>query len=114
MEQVNKKVKREWCCERCKQPIDIKVPDKERTFINDSGKLFCSNICLVNKFIPLDIRKTSGKNFKKSKKQKKNSTQSKFKCFNCGKVHHYMTWNKRCDVCCNNGINDGSERLMKL
>lgn len=110
---INKKVKREWCCERCKQPININVNDNERTFVNDGGKLFCSNFCSTNKFIPLDLKKAPVKKGK-SKKQKMDNSKSQFKCFNCGKIHHYMTWNKRCGDCCENGINDGSERLMKL
>lgn len=98
---INKKVKRVWCCERCKEPIDINVPDKERTFVNDGGSLFCSNVCKEYKHIPVDpVRKKTNLSKKnRSKKHKDAFKPSIYKCGNCDKETSHMTWNKMCNNC---------------
>lgn len=113
MNTSNLKPKRNWCCDRCKTPIDILVADKDRKYIIDGGDIYCSNTCKVNKFTPIDLKRAPVKKGK-TRKQKLENQKSKFKCFNCGRIYHFMTWNKRCCDCEDNGVNDGSERLMKL
>ena len=99
--QVNaQKPKREWCCERCKDPINIFVPDTEKVYVLDGDKIFCGVHCrsAYREYIPVKLAKTGGAvKYKKQKQMKKES--AKFKCFHCNKESNFMTWDKLCSYC---------------
>ena len=73
--QVNaQKPKREWCCERCKDPINIFVPDTEKVYVLDGDKIFCGVHCrsAFREYIPVKLAKTGGAiKYKKQKQMKK-------------------------------------------
>ena len=95
-----KKKSREWCCERCKDPINIFVSDIEKTYVLDGDKIFCGVHCrsAYRDYIPVKLSKTGGASkYKKIKKQQKETV--KFKCFHCTKEYTFMTWDKLCSNC---------------
>lgn len=99
--EVGGKQKRNWCCERCDEPINIFVPDNERKFIIDGDKIFCGPTCksAYKQFIPLKISKDGSGRSKYKKGKPKEKREPKFKCFHCDKETTFMTWNKLCSTC---------------
>ncbi len=96
----NSKKKREWCCERCKDPINIFVPDTERKYVLDGDKIFCGTHCrsAYRDYIPVKLSRTGNAvKYKKAKQQQKETVI--FKCFHCGNETTFMTFNKLCNRC---------------
>lgn len=94
------KKKREWYCERCKDPINIFVPDTEKRYVLDGDKIFCGTHCrsAYRNYIPVKLsRDGTASKYKKVKHQQKETV--KFKCFHCGNETTYMTHDKLCNRC---------------
>lgn len=94
--------KREWCCKRCKEPINIFVPDSERKFVIDGENLFCGKTCksAYKQHIPIDpARKKLNQLKKHGPKKLKEKSKPLYKCFKCEHTTHFMTWNKLCSRC---------------
>jgi len=102
MENTNSgiKPKREWCCERCKDAINIFVPDHEKKYVIDGDKIFCGTHCrqAYRDYIPVKLARGGGPSkYKKVKHQQKEA--AKFKCFHCNRESNFMTWDKLCSYC---------------
>lgn len=95
--------KREWKCFRCQDPINIFVDDKDKKYIIEGDKIFCSKHCCsyAKQYIPVDPVKKKINDFKKkgSSKKIKKIKEPLFKCFRCDHVQGYMTWDKLCSSC---------------
>lgn len=102
-ENQKKPAKREWVCSRCKDPINIFVEDKDKKYIIEGDKIFCSKHCCsyAKQHIPVDPVKKKINDFKKkgSSKKIKKSKEPLFKCFKCERVRGHLTWNKLCSYC---------------
>lgn len=94
------KTKRNWCCDRCKESINIYNLESEGNYVIDGGNIFCSNTCksAFKQHIPLRLNKEK-KPIKYGKSKQKEKIQNKFKCFNCNKESNFMTWDKLCSGC---------------
>lgn len=93
---------RVWECKRCKEPINIMVPDDERTFINDGGDIFCGVTCkhAYAHYIPLRLSKDNKPVKRLKHKRKEEKKQSViFKCFSCNKEFNYLPFDKMCPTC---------------
>ena len=87
--------RREWKCFRCQDPINIFVDDKDKKYIIEGDKIFCSNHCCsyAKQHIPVDPVKKKINDFKKkgSSKKIKKIKEPLFKCFRCDRVRGNLT-----------------------
>ena len=100
--EVGGKQKRNWCCVRCDEPINIFVPDNERKFIIDGDKIFCGPTCksAYKQFIPKDLARKKISQLKKvGPKDSKSKSKPLYKCFKCDNTTHYLTWDRLCTIC---------------
>ena len=100
--EVGGKQKRNWCCVRCDEPINIFVPDNERKFIIDGDKIFCGPTCksAYKQFIPKDLSRKKISQLKKvGPKDSKGKSKPLYKCFKCDNTTHYLTWDRLCTIC---------------
>ena len=113
---------REWKCKRCMEPINIFVPDDQRTFINDGGDLFCGKSCKTNYklYIPLDPSRVGNTSkFRKIDERRKHIENSKkkvqvvFKCFVCNNETSVMTHDKCCSRCSSRMYKENQERVSQ-
>ena len=122
MVKVHEQRESRFSCKRCLVPINVLVPDSERTFINDGGELFCSKSCRTNYrlHIPLDpsrVGKTS--KFRKLNEKRKHVESSKkktqviFKCFVCNNETTVMTHDKLCSRCSSRMYRENQERVSQ-
>lgn len=102
---------KEFKCKRCKNPINVRVPDSERTFINKDGDLFCSKFCSKNLHIPLSPKREIKKG--KGKRSFKKKIEVTFVCGRCQKNYSYLTWNKVCSDC-NPIVPENEKHLIRL
>ena len=98
--------KREWCCERCKDPINIFVPDTEKKYVLDGDQIFCGIHCrsAYKDHIPVKLAK-NGKAIKYKKAKHQQKDKAKFKCFHCSTEYDNLTFDKLCPHCSKNMAN---------
>lgn len=92
--------KRKWECLRCKDPINIFVPDLEKRYVLDGDKIFCGTHCRTahREHIPLKLARTgSVVKYKKPKTIQKEKV--KFKCFHCYNEYENLPFDKLCPSC---------------